>query len=54
MIISRRFALGVLASPLIALPSADEFWNTEPPESWTPEQIQELHQQIALGTPRHC
>ena len=42
MTISRRFALGMLASPLIALPASDEFWNTEPPENWTPEQIEEL------------
>jgi hypothetical protein len=43
MVVSRRFALRALAGSLIASSlRADEFWNTAQPESWTPEQIEEL------------
>ncbi len=42
MLITRRVALCALAGPCLALPFADEFWNTQAPENWTPDQIEEL------------
>jgi hypothetical protein len=49
MAVSRRLALHVFAgslltasSPLLAGTLEDDFWNTEQPENWTPEEIQEL------------
>ena len=43
MVVSRRFALCAFAGSLFAgTPSSDEFWNTESPDKWTPEEIEEL------------
>jgi hypothetical protein len=49
MVVSRRFALRALTASLIVSPftllarsPTDDFWNTEQPENWTPEEIQEL------------
>jgi len=47
--ISRRFALRAFTAPfvlgpglLVPTPADTEFWNNEPPEKWTPAEIQEL------------
>ncbi len=47
MVLSRRFALQAFAGLWVAgscslSASADEFWNTEQPESWTAQEIQDL------------
>jgi hypothetical protein len=49
MVVTRRFTLRLAAGSLILVPapslafgSAAEFWNTEAPENWTSEEIQEL------------
>lgn len=49
MVVSRRFALRMAAGSLLvgsyslmARAPEDEFWNTKPPESWTPEEIDAL------------
>jgi hypothetical protein len=48
MVVSRRFALRAVAGTLVAgscslgANAADEFWNTEPSENWTQDEIQEL------------
>lgn len=49
MVVSRRFTLRAVAGSLIigshsviAFGPEDEFWNTQQPETWTPEQIEEI------------
>ena len=49
MFVSRRSAFQMAAGSLLvashslsARTGEDEFWNTKPPESWTPEEIQSL------------
>jgi hypothetical protein len=49
MVVSRRFAFRAVAGSLIAGSYAllgrapgDDFWNTEEPDKWTPEEIQAL------------
>jgi hypothetical protein len=49
MVVSRRFALRAVTGSwitgsyaLLARAPGDDFWNTEQPDKWTPEEIQEL------------